>query len=122
MQNKYKNSEEITIYRATKTPPLEVENIRSELSWSINPNVVKGYYELHRSVDGSAFIYSGKISKRDILAVFSMDGEILQYKNVKNIRPITPFGLDELGQQYDGHSNSDKIINLLLDCLQGSIK
>ncbi len=117
LQDKYKGTEEITIYRATKTPLLQVENIRSELSWSINPNIVKGYYELHRSVDGAAFIYSGNIAKKDILAVFLTDGEILQYKSVKNVRPITPLRLNELGQQYDGHSSPDKIISLLLDCL-----
>lgn len=116
LPNEYKNSEKIVIYRASVSPPhlMQFGDIRRELSWSTNPNVVKRFFHIKRSVDGHAYLYQGEIAAKDILCYFSeIEDELVQYDSVRNIRYISDFELQRACDRYNSFQNVKGILDAL---------
>lgn len=87
----FSETDPITVYRASTTPPESIHEVKDELSWTIDLNIAKYYYRL-RAMKQSipCYIYIGKIHKSDIIAYTSSEAqcEIIQSGHVDNIEQM----------------------------------
>lgn len=88
----YESCDAIPVVRATKTPPIFINNVANELSWTTRYDYVQSMFTVKEKF-GDCYLYFGTIDKEDIIGcnAFEDDGfEIVQYKAVKNLIPVHP--------------------------------
>lgn len=88
----YKHTDEITVYRASNTPPSQIEKVYEECSWSTDPNIAMRFYRLRRASCGhNPTLYGATIRKENIIAYVSPTSqcEVIQCGGVENVEVLS---------------------------------
>lgn len=90
----------VTIYRGVK-----VNNYRG-LSWTVDKSVAEWFARRFRYDGDKCYVFTGRISKKDILALFNSRNEkevVCDYRKIKNIQCEEILITDNPKSQFDKH-------------------
>lgn len=91
LPQKYTDCDELTVYRASTTNPVFIEELPFEISWTTNCMYAHDFYNRHLAKGEKCFLYTGKIKKENLIGFFEVDGvfEVVQLGSVENVRTIS---------------------------------
>ena len=89
--SQYEECDWLTVYRASTTHPVLIENLPSEISWTTNCFIALYYFNLRQKRGEKCYLYSGKIKKEDIIGYKEPWGllEIAQLDSVEDVRTVS---------------------------------
>lgn len=93
------NTNPVTVYRVSETPPDSIAQVKDEFSWTIDCHVARYYLRLRKNeMNTPCYVYRAKIRKENIIAYTSSGAqcEVIQSGCVEDITPISEELLDIL--------------------------
>lgn len=103
LPNRFRDEDKIRVYRASSTPPNQIEKVNEEFSWTLHCKDAILY--AHNSDE--RYFYCGEINKDDIIAYTVPSHQIVQYKSIENLEHISRPMFEKYVQIYKSHETRD---------------
>ena len=98
LPRRLKAKDVVRVFRVSSTPPNEISNLSSEVSWWANPQAAFGTWIFRQEKCSQTpwYIYTAHISHNDIIAYNPYLDEVMQLNNVFDVHRIDPVALHKL--------------------------
>lgn len=106
LPRRLKAKDVVRVFRVSSTPPNEISNLSSEISWWANPQAAFGTWKFRQKKCSQTpwYIYTAHISHNDIIAYNPYLDEVMQLNNVFDVHHIDLAALHKLCCLTDFHS------------------